>query len=75
MKKQSLISAFDSLLGPPIADEIPEGFYTSNQIAEHQNISIGEANKKLSKLFKDGRVERRQFRNSIGRVCWFYRVK
>lgn len=73
MKKQSLISAFDSLLGPPIADEIPEGFFTVEQLAEYHNASRWSMNQKLLKL-KD-KVERRKFRVESGRPCWFYRVK
>lgn len=74
MKKQNLLSDFDSLLGPPIEDEIPKGFFSLTEIAEHRKISPSNADKVLKKLSSANKVERRQFRNSNGRVCWFYRV-
>jgi DNA-binding Lrp family transcriptional regulator len=72
---KDLISRFDALLGPPIAEEIPEGFFSIHQIAKRQNLSAVTLSPRLKKLSDDGKIERRQFRNSNGRVCWFYRVK
>ena len=75
MKKQNLLTAFDSLLGPPIAEEIPKGFFSVEEIARHRNLSIPSMNATLLKLSKAGKVERIQGRSPSGRVCWFYGVK
>ena len=75
MKKQSLISAFDTLLGPPIADEIPEGFFSIEQLAKHHGVTESRMNHRLLELHKLGKCDRQQFRNENGRACWFYRVK
>jgi predicted ArsR family transcriptional regulator len=75
MKRQSLISAFDDLLGPPVGDEIPEGFFSVEQIAKARNVTAKTLNGNLFDLAKSGKCERRKFRNENGRPCWFYRVK
>jgi DNA-binding HxlR family transcriptional regulator len=73
--RKSLISAFDAILGDPIANEIPEGFFSLEQIARRQCLSQNTLSNKLLKLAKSGKCDRQQFRNENGRVCWFYRVR
>lgn len=75
VKKQNLISDFAKHLGPPITDEIPEGFFNAEQIAKEYGLGESRMAHRLAELSKANKVERRQFRNQNGRVCWFYRVK
>lgn len=74
MKKQSLLSAFDALLGPRI-EPVPIGFQTVEQIASERGESAVTISHKLHRLANAQKVERIKGRNSSGRVCWFYRVK
>lgn len=75
MKSKPLISAFDDLLGPPVENEIPEGFFSTIEIARHQKLSEVTIAARLERFARQGKIERRKFRNESGRVCWFYRVK
>lgn len=74
MKKQNLLSAFDALLGPRIADKIPEGFYTPDQIADERGEDRKYMAQRLRELAAMKKVTRQKFRNDDGRVCWFYGV-
>lgn len=72
--KESLITRFDSLLGPPII-EPPAGYFSIAQIAEHRGETERAVEKRMAELLKVQQVERIKGRNSNGRACWFYRVK
>ena len=69
-----LLNAFDDLLGPPVESDIPEGFYSINQIAERHHLAIATVAARLAAKEKIGKCERRRFRSETGRVCWYYRV-
>jgi predicted transcriptional regulator len=73
--KQNLLIAFDALLGPPIVEEVPEGFRTVEQVARDINLSVCQTGKRLRDLLAAKKITRIQGRNENGRVCWFYGVK
>ena len=72
---QSLISAFDALLGPPVENKPPAGFFTIQQIAKRQGKSENQMGKVLRDLVDAKKVQRIKGRNDDGRVCWFYGIK
>jgi predicted Rossmann fold nucleotide-binding protein DprA/Smf involved in DNA uptake len=74
-KCPNLLTAFDALLGPPVVDDIPEGFFTVEQIAKHRRASVKTTGDKLLELSRENKITRIQGRNENGRVCWFYGVK
>jgi hypothetical protein len=75
VKKQSLLSDFDSILGPRIENKIPDGFYTVEQVAQEIGLSKVRTQDRLYQATKTKKISRIKGRNAEGRVCWFYRVK
>lgn len=69
----ALISAFDALLGPRI-EQPPEGFFTVQELAQRKGFARGHMENVLADLLAAKKITRARYRNSNGRVCWFYGI-
>lgn len=66
------------LLRCPVEDRVPEGWKTVEQMAKELGMSYSHTGKLLRSAMKEGKVERRMFRITIGsfaRPVAHYKVK
>ena len=61
-----------------VADNVPEGWVTTREIAEAQGLSTSQVHKKLHVLLAKGKVETKRFRIKTSRGFYpvpHYRIK